>query len=79
MNSSINMLDAELENDTWLMYSDSDLLFLSSQYDDDIELNQTNLSMYPTNDFLTSLISDCCENDNFDLEFDLTSTNVFET
>lgn len=53
--------------DVWLMYTD---LWIFTPQDDNINtiINQENLSQYPTNEFLTSLMSDGCES----LEFDMT-------
>ncbi|XP_018579016.1 uncharacterized protein LOC108917069 [Anoplophora glabripennis] len=52
--------------DVWLMYTD--LWILTPQNDNiDTIMNQENLSQYPTNEFLSSLMSDGCENLEFDM------------
>lgn len=50
----------------------TDLLILTSQ-DDNIDtiINQDNLSQYPTNEFLSSLMSEGCEMLEFDMSLGL--------
>ncbi|KAJ8952528.1 hypothetical protein NQ318_003324 [Aromia moschata] len=62
------------------MYPEIDLLILAATQTDtlDIELNQANLSVYPTNDFLASLISDSCDVDSLGL-FDETIVHILDT
>lgn len=57
-------------DDVWLMCTD--LLILTSQ-DDNIDtiINQDNLSQYPTNEFLSSLMSEGCEMLEFDMSLGL--------
>ncbi|KAJ8917488.1 hypothetical protein NQ315_005537 [Exocentrus adspersus] len=64
--TSTNALNMLTGDDIWLMCTD--LVVLASE-DDNIDtiMNQVNLSQYPTNEFLTSLMSEGCEGFEFDL------------